>query len=169
MSSKDSKGHTLPEVLISVSLALMLGAAAMTAITLIARGQLALGSYADMNAESRLIIELVGRDVRQMSQVTSAGAHVVTGLVRSADGSADEEVEYRYEPEAQSLVRSQNGNPVRTFHHIAELNFKYLDAQNEPTSVLKQIKQIQLLGTTRMKAGRDATGRVLSAQFTTRS
>ncbi|HEX2101206.1 MAG TPA: prepilin-type N-terminal cleavage/methylation domain-containing protein [Candidatus Synoicihabitans sp.] len=162
-------GFTLVEVLISMSVMLVLGAAALTSILLIGRGNMALGNYTQMNAGSRMIIEQMGRDVRQMSTITTATASMLAGTSTAQSGSGTQALSYVYDPGMQTLTRSVNGTVVATYRDISEFSFTYYNALNAPTSTVAQIKQVQLVGRTRTLARTETTGRILSAQFTVRS
>lgn len=170
-STKRRRGFTLVEVMVATAVVMLLAAAALTSIVALARGSYALGNYSAMNGESRLVIEQMGMDVRQLSSLTSATATGFSGTILASSGTSTQSVGYDYDATAQTLTRKVNGTAVRVFSNIDSLAFGYYNAKSESTATLGHIKQIQLRGKTRMKVGGSVstTGRILSAQFAVRA
>lgn len=162
---------TLTEVLISMALMLVLSVASLTGIVAIARGNHALGNYTVMNAESRLILEQVGQDVRQFTTLTSASASELGGTLPAASGAGVQSVVYTYDSSTQTLTRSVDGVAQRTFRDIDTLAFSFTKADGSSTTTLSMVKQVQLNGRIKLKLGGTAhnTARILTAQFTLRS
>lgn len=98
---------TLVEAMVGVALTTLV---ALVILTIFINGSCffqALFNYSDMNADSRLAVDQLTKDVREAGQVNSFSTNNI--VLMGSDGAA---LTWSFDPTAQKLTRSKNGTSV---------------------------------------------------------
>jgi len=170
--TSSSRGYSLAEVLIALSLCLMLSGAIMGGMLFMMRSSIAVGNYADMNMESRRGLEILGRDLRGAAEVAPDFTETSFQIVTFRPNGTWETVSYSFHPDdpGQPLVRTMGTEERNLITNIGELSFRYYDLQGQEVANPLAIKQVQVRLTTRQTAGGiDQTEKVISARFILRN
>lgn len=105
----NTKGFTLAEILIAMAIATIILTAATSSLMSLAKGTESIVNYSEMNAKSRVAIELFGRDARMASDVhkfTNSECTVLREVYDSGSNSyKDRFVSYVYLPNAGTFTR----------------------------------------------------------------
>lgn len=166
-----ARGYSLSEVLIAASLSSLVLAAVLSSFIFIARSSVGISNYSDMNNESRIGLEIFGRDVRNAEGIeTGFSNHSFTLLM--PEGA--DRVSYVYRPNApgKPLVRREAGEERVVMSGVNELQFNYTNLQGQTNSTMAtmEVKQIQLrLTLLRRTISLKNTERVVSARFILRN
>jgi hypothetical protein len=96
---------TLVETLVGLAAGSLLLAVIATAWVFTARSFVAIGNYTEMDNDSRNTLDLMSREIRAASALTSYTTNKVT--LRNLDGST---FTYEYSPTAKTLTRQQGSN-----------------------------------------------------------
>jgi prepilin-type N-terminal cleavage/methylation domain-containing protein len=170
---RSSSGFTLVEMLVGMTLALLTAAAIMSSFVFMIRSSHSVHNYAEMNAESRQALEILGRDLRNSVKVTSPVLRPdrIRLNVMQEDGAV-KQVEYVLISDASgsSLIRMDAGEERVLMRGIDELNFRYYDLQSAEVTNPLAVKQVQVqVKLLRSVLGLENTERVLSARFILRN
>lgn len=184
-SAKRTKGFTLVEVMISITLSVILISAIISSNVFAVRSMFSSGDYADMNRQARRTMDTIADDVRQMTSVTIS-QNGFTGSIPARDPSSNSSIAivYTYDAQAKTLSRSFNGAPSRVLiKNISSCVINYyskgvwsqdLGRMDRGSSLQagtsSKVKQIQLqieVSSAQLKA--KASQKVVSAQFSLRA
>src|SRR2546430_17313788 len=107
-------GFTLVEVMIAMSLSLIVLAGVMTTYLFIMRAGFSTKSYADMENQSRIGLELFARDARMAKSITWNSSTSITLVIPTS--SSDLSYLYQYDATAASFTRTctTTGEPAQT-------------------------------------------------------
>jgi hypothetical protein len=131
-------GMTLVEVMVAMGAGLLLLAAVTTVWAFTARSYIALGNYADMDNASRNALDVMSREIRGASSLTSYLTNSIT--LRNSDGTS---FSYVFDAAAATLRRSDSaGNTIllrqcdfATFH-VSQRNvsndFQFYTSADQP-------------------------------------
>jgi len=172
-------GFTLVELLVAMSISTMIVAGVMTTFLSLSRTSLRLGSYNDMESETRKGLELFGRDARMANTIVWNSATDIS-LTIPATGP-DETYRYAYNSTARTFTRTETApvasTPQTLFTNVDSLDFKAykintaaVDLSNLAQAAI-DTKQIQLtVNSSRTNSTvAAATANVLSARFILRN
>lgn len=172
-------GFTLVELLIAMSLSTMIIAGVMTTFLSLSRTSLRMGSYNDMESETRKGLELFGRDARMANAIVWNSATDVSLTVPTS--GADETYRYAYNSTARTFTRTRTTPSAAAsqtlFTSVDSLDFKAykintatVDLSNLAQAAI-DTKQIQLtINSSRTNSTVAlATANVLSARFILRN
>jgi hypothetical protein len=101
----DRTAMTLVETMVALAAGTLLLAVIATAWVFTARSFVAIGNYTEMDNDSRNTLDLMSREVRAASALTSYATNKVT--LRNLDGST---FSYVYDPAGKTLSRQQGLN-----------------------------------------------------------
>lgn len=167
-------GFTLVEMLVSLVIGSIVLAGAMASILSLSQGSNSLINYVDMNNESRITLELLGRDVRGATDVTTmTDTHLI--LTTTGPSKTEVTVEYLYEDAADTFYRIENPgeadeNTVVLLNNVDDLEIRYYNLNGDTADVPLEVKHIQveaIMKQTSLKA--ENTNHIISAQFMLRN
>lgn len=171
---RKSGGFSLVEVMIAMSLGLVAAGAIMSSFIFMVRSSHSVSHYAEMNAESRYALEIIGRDLRNaldLASRTLSAEHVELLVVRE-DGSV-EHVSYvlMARPSGGILVRNDAEGGTILMREIQEFSFRFYDLQgSEVITNPLPVKQVQVqVKLRRRMTGLDHTDRIVSARYIMRN
>lgn len=169
--SHRSRGFSLVELLISLSLVMMLTLALLTSYLFIARGDRSLQNYGEMNAQARKMLELLGQDLRAATDVTNFDANTLSLTVpANAAVSATDDVTWEYNSVDRTVTRQDDSGTTTLARDVDSFSFYYANGNNVTTTSLIEVKQVQLsLRMLRLVALSVTSEYVISAQFTMRA
>lgn len=98
-SRRQSRGHTLVEVMIAATLAAFTLAAVLSSFLFLGRSGANIQNYSDMESQARKALELFAEDVRQASAITWSTSTSVTLLVNA------QAITYSYSSTNNNFVR----------------------------------------------------------------
>ncbi len=163
-------GFTLLEVMISITLGTLVLGMATGGLLFMSRSLTSLTQYTDMSRDSRVALELFGRDVRMATNVFTANSHTLSVLRADADGGAVI-VDYFYDPDNKTFSQQTGNEPPRIIlRDIDDLLINYFTLRGDPTVNPLEVKEVQLealMRRTALTAG--ATNYIISAQFIMRN
>jgi type II secretory pathway pseudopilin PulG len=166
-----SRGFSLVELMISLTLVMLLTLALLTSYLFIARGDRSLQNYGEMNAQARKMLEALGQDLRAATDVTNFNGNTLS-LTIPADPSAitTEDVTWEYNSVDRTVTRDDNSGTKTLARDVETFAFFYANGNNVATSSLVEVKQVQLsLRMLRLVALSVTSEYVISAQFTMRA
>lgn len=171
--SASKAGFTLVELAVATSMSMFVAAAIFTSFIFMARSSVGLANYSQMNSESRVGLEIFGRDVRAAESIAVGfNPYGFTVGVPTPSGGVDN-IRYTYRPNDASrpLVRIDPSGKERVIMTgISELAFRYYHLQGGPAVVPVEVKQIQLqLKMVRKTISLDNTEKVVSARYILRN
>ena len=165
-----SSAFTLFEVLISTTLVGLVLTASMTSLIFIARAQISINDYAEMNSKARSFLGYLGRDLRATSSVTNFTTTNLIIVVPTDAVGGTATVSYTFVPSSGIVIRTQGGVSVTMLHHVESFVFAYFNRLSVSTSVLAELKQVRVNFTL---TGSSGVGRlsqeVISAQYVLRA
>lgn len=166
-----TRGFSLVELLISLTLVMLLTLALLTSYLFIARGDRSLQNYGEMNAQARKMLELLGQDLRAATEVTNFSVSTLSLTIpANPAATATEDVTWEYNNVDRTVTR-EDANGVKTLAQDVEtFSFYYANGNNNATTSLVEVKQVQLsLRMLRLVALSVTSEYVISAQFTMRA
>lgn len=186
-------GFSLAEVMVAVTISAFVLTSAYAAIISLAKGSESLMNYTEMNSQSRMAIEVFGRDARATSNVHTFSTNRFTLLREIWTGSyyADRFVTYEYVPQAGTFTRIENRATIVSgarvpgaeidreilLYDVDELNFKYYRLYDpeitnyDPVARTKlEVKHVQLEAKLlRNVLTNENTNYIISARFMMRN
>lgn len=120
-------GATLVEVLIGLLLGVMLSVAVVSFTVYSGKSLAGLFNYVDMQYTSRQALDIMSRDVRQVAYLQSFSTNKLT--LMDYDGKL---LEFTYDPNKQTLVRTKDGQSKVLLRNCDGLNFSIY--QRSPVS-----------------------------------
>lgn len=134
-----NKGFTLAEVLIAMTIAGFMLSASYATILALAKGTHSMANYSEMNGQTRMALEIFGRDARMASAVHTASANQ---LSFTATGDV---IEYEYSPAANTFQRTVNSDPPRVLlFDVEDLHLRYYTLRHDETTRPIEVKHVQL-------------------------
>jgi Tfp pilus assembly protein PilW len=121
---------TLIEVIIAAGLGLMIATAILTLTWFSSRNFVAMSNYTDMSQLSRLALDKMSKDIRQMRQLTSFTTNSL--VMRDSSGNS---TGFVYDPNARTLVKTNAGVTTTYLTECDALQFWVY--QHTPKSVLR--------------------------------
>jgi prepilin-type N-terminal cleavage/methylation domain-containing protein len=147
---KNSKGLTLVELMVAISIFSLISVAITNVYLNSQNSYYYLEGSSQNTQEARFTVEQVSRDIRSTVEITSntSSASNILEVKGDYDGSGSTET-IRYYKEGTNLKRTINGTGVKTIaegltNNSSEFVFKYFDQDGNSTSVISQIKLIEL-------------------------
>lgn len=108
---QSKRAFTLVEFMISIGIMGLITAALMSFMSFSARNFASIYGYIELNNESKQAIDILTRDIRQVTQVSSYSSNEIDFLWTSTNG-VNNHVKFAYSPTARTLTRSYNyGTP----------------------------------------------------------
>jgi len=173
---------TLPEVMISATLSVLVMSGVLSAFLFFGRTGLAVGQYQTMESELRKSLELFSEDVRMATDIRWTNSWNVTLSIPEADGRI-QSVAYVFEPQSASaltgnLYRSPADGPRELLVHDVSSDFSFQRYKLEQPGVIDntaandlETKQLQLnLRTLHLTTGGPAsTQAAISARYVLRN
>jgi len=153
LSLHSSRGFTLTEMLIAMTLAALVLARTTGAIMALVKGSQSLVNYSEMNTESRFALENLGRNLRSANSV-KAVANDGFRITRVRSDGTQEDLRYDYDAQARTLALSNltSGENRVLLHDVNSLTLNYYKLRSssgagaaaEPTSSPLEVKHVQL-------------------------
>ena len=175
---KSKAGFTLVEVMVSTVIGVILLTSTYATVMSLAKGSESMINFSEMNSQTRIAIELFGRDSRMAEEVKSA----TTESLRMAwdvsinGTSYTNDVEYTYVPSAGTFTRTTyrpNGtvNDTRILlYDVQDMDFNYYTLLHSSTTNLLDIKHVQLEAKLEREVLRITnTNYIISARFMMRN
>lgn len=166
-------GFSLTELMIALTIGLFVMGAILSALLFMTRSSMAIHDYAEMNLESRRMLETIGRDLRSAMDIAPGFSDSEFLVFVSFESGTIEPVRYSYDPDdpARPLIREMADEERILMTNIEELTFRYYDLQGGAATSREAVKQIQIqLNTVRDGAARRETSeRVVSARYILRN
>jgi len=122
-----SSAFTLPELLVSVALGVILLAAAVTFYGFSMTSFASMTNYSDLTNQSRNASDMISRDVRSATSIASASTNQL--VLHVPDGT---NVTYTYDVAGGTLTRVKGGDSRTLLKGITSLNFSLYQRQTNP-------------------------------------
>lgn len=169
--ARTTRGFSLVELLISLTLVMMLTLALLTSYLFIARGDRSLQNYGEMNAQARKMLELLGQDLRAATDVTNFDANTLSLTIpANLASTVHQDVTWEYNSVDGTVTRQDDSGTATLARDVASFSFYYANGNNVATTSLIEVKQVQLsLRMLRLVALAVTSEYVISAQFTMRA
>lgn len=164
------RGLSLVEVLVATTLLGLLMTAVISSYVFLLRGQQSLHHYAEMNTDSRNLLELLSRDAKSATAVTNFTATSLTLTVPQDTAGHTVDVTYELDAASSTFIREVSGSTTTLATGVESLTFRYFNSNNAATASLAELKQVQLsLRLVRAIAFAYTSQYVISAQYTLRA
>lgn len=165
-----SRGFTLTEIMVAMSLGLMISAAVLSSFGFIGRSSLGIAHYSTMNSESRNGLELFARDVRMAQDISGFSETGLTLHIPVGSGGTSPVI-YRYNSEAKTFEREDAAGEIENLmRHVEEFVFRRFTVLQEEATNNLGTKQIQLqLRMVRPVLQRETSDKVISARYIMRN
>lgn len=142
---RQRSGFSLVEAMVATAIGSAVIAATMVSVLAIARSSMSVGNYAEMNLQSRIGLENVGREVRSAHDIMSVTPTSFTISVPRGSGNPPEVLSFRYDQSRGVITRTGRDNVPRViFEDIDALRFRYYNLRNEETTNPLEIKSVQI-------------------------
>jgi prepilin-type N-terminal cleavage/methylation domain-containing protein len=162
-------GYTLAELMIAMSIALVVVAISTGSMIFISQWYFGLGNYLQMNQQSRIALEWIGRDLRMSSAVVVTSDEDIT-LTIPTGGGANRTVRYWWSDDQSSFMRTESGTETIMLDSVREVQFAFFNALGVETDRAVDIKMIQLNAELQRRVRATTnTNYVISARFTMRN
>jgi prepilin-type N-terminal cleavage/methylation domain-containing protein len=146
--NQKNAGFSLVEVMVAMTIAMFILASSYATLFSLSKGTESMINFTEMNGQTRVALELFGRDSRMASGVSTATANTFR-LEREMGGSPFDVV-YTYVPDAKIFRRTvldaaNNVVEDRTIlYDVEDLSFNYYTARQNNAVSLADIKHVQL-------------------------
>ncbi len=161
--------YTLAEVLIASTIALVVVVIVTGAMLFISQWYLGLGNYLQMNQQSRIALEWIGRDLRMSSAVNNNTENEITLTIPGGDGS-NRSVRYWWDTEGNRLMRAEGADQRVMLNSVRDIQFTFFNALGIESDRPPDIKMIQLNAELQRRVRATTnTNYVISARFTMRN
>ncbi len=187
MKMKDNKrtGFTIVELMMAVSISAFVLTSVYASLINLAKGSEGMINYSEMNNQSRLALEMLGRDTRMAREVEMATETQVM-LEREIQGTVYD-VLYTYLPQTgtfsrtifvdddkvnpdEKTVASIQGARTVYLYDVEKINLKYYNFRQSETRNPREIKHVQIDGLMeRSVLNLRNTNYVISARFMMRN
>jgi|ETNmetMinimDraft_22_1059887.scaffolds.fasta_scaffold00002_91 prepilin-type N-terminal cleavage/methylation domain-containing protein len=137
------KGFTLPELMLSVTIAGLITASAVFTINLWARSSMSLGNYADMSGSCRRALDIFASDVRMANGVSVSSSTSFTFTAYDASNSTVT-VSYAYDADSDQLTRTYDGTRMVLLDDVDQFGFSYFDLNRNATTNALSVKEVQI-------------------------
>lgn len=164
-----TRGFTLTEVMVAMSLGLMISAAVLSSFGFIGRSSLGIAHYSNMNSESRNGLEHFARDVRAAQGISGFSETNLT--LHVPDSGGIRQTTYRYNTDTKAFERVNDAGDVeKLMSHVEEFIFRRYNVLQSEASNDLETKQIQLqLKMVRPVLQRETSDKVISARYIMRN
>ena len=181
-------GFSLVEIMVATTISVFIMASSYATIMSLAKGSQSMINFSEMNGQTRIALEMFGRDARMASDVTVGTSNVLTITKKVWFGSAGEykecSITYEYVPSAGTFSRTVVRNDVALIiedrvllYDVDDLSFTYYGLINpadpyvSPTANnLLEIKHVQLEAKLQRNVlNIDNTNYIISARFMMRN
>src|SRR5215471_20102859 len=112
--SSQSRGFTLLEVMIAASLASLVFAAVMSLTLFGARSSIAIVNYSDLDSKSRYALDLLGREIRNSTAVTSIQTNYPSCSITLTNADEGATVRLAYDAGTRMVTIDKTGQPTVT-------------------------------------------------------
>ncbi len=136
------RAFTLPEMLIALSISSVVLLGTTSSLSFILKSTLGTAFYVEMNSQTRRGLEVFGRDMRMAKQVYFADEGEIEIGVPGESG--ERRIHYLYKDSDRSFVRIEAGWEYTVLDDLETLTLRYYNVLANPTSVVEEVKQIQL-------------------------
>ncbi|HXT10421.1 MAG TPA: prepilin-type N-terminal cleavage/methylation domain-containing protein [Candidatus Angelobacter sp.] len=113
-----NRAFTLVEMLVTMAIGLVVGAAIVMLYFCVSRSFLTLDNYADMNQASQLALDKMSKDIRQAKQITAFTTNSIT--FSDVNGNP---LEFSYDSNARTLSRISGGTTKTYLTNCDSLQF----------------------------------------------
>jgi prepilin-type N-terminal cleavage/methylation domain-containing protein len=162
-------GFTLFEVMVAVFLGTIMLGSAFAVLLSLNRGSVALTHYTEMNAQSRQVMELFGRDMRMTSDVSRADDQVLVVDTLNHDGNVVEVI-WDFDTVKAEVVRTEGGVSRVLLRNVEDFNLNYFTLRRDPTNHPLEVKEVQLEVLIRRPVlAATTTNHIVSARFMMRN
>ena len=176
MKPRSRRGLTLVELLVAMTLSLVIVGAVLDTFLFFGRSATRIAKYQELEQETTLGLELLGRELRMAEGFASTGSPLnrVTLTVPNAVGTGSYTVVYDYDSSVRTLTRQAGGTSKVVVRDILPGTFafrRYDLVQNTATSDYST-NQLQITMTLAPAMGpsvASATKRVVSSRFVLRN
>ncbi len=150
-----SRGYTLVEMTVVMAISGILLTITTSSVLNLMKGSLKMSHYAILAVEGRLALSHFDHDVSPASNLMYLSPY---GFVveKPLPLGGTEQVEYSYNPDAGTLVRSVDGIERVILKNIHELEFSYLTASSEPATNALEVIKIHLSARLMLGSGKQA-------------
>ncbi len=162
-------GISLPELLIGMAVSGIVVVAFISAFLFMTRSAFAVYSYAEMNAEGRRALHVLGEDLRAAVEIKPefSNKELTVSVINGG------EITYNYDPDDpdRTLTRTGGDGETRTLiRHIETFSFFYYDLQGAVAETEEAVKQIRVqISSARKGLGPKQSQDLKSARFVLRN
>src|SRR6266567_3337807 len=118
IKARREAAFTLIEAIIAAGTGLVLASAILTLAWFSSRSFVSMTNYTDMNQLSRLALDKMSKDIRQMRQLTSFSSNSVA--LQDSSGNA---IGFVYDPNLRTLVKTNGGQTTTYLTECDNLQF----------------------------------------------
>lgn len=163
------RGFTLAEALITMTVSGLLLAGSLSAYMFLTKNTYGIGNYVDMNRQSRVGLELFGREVRQASAISNLSGTGFTITIPEGETSSLN-ITYSYDASKRALVREEGNSRRELLRDVQRLEFRYYNLLSNETTSGVEAKTLQLDAMMERKLiAVSNTNYVISARYMMRS
>lgn len=185
MSSGSKKGFTYIEVLMALTISSFILTASYAVIMSLARGSESMINYSEMNQQSRVALEMLGRDSRMARDVELASTTAVM-LERDLSGTVYD-IYYAFNDKTGTFTRyiyqdDNNSDPAKKtlakrddaqltyLYDVDKLEFTYYNFRQSETTNTREVKHVQIEGILERRVlNMYNTNYIISARFMMRN
>jgi len=149
---QSKSGFTLVEIMVATTIGVMLIVSSYATIMALAKGSESMINFAEMNGQTRVALEVFGRDARMTQDIKSASSESVRMVwdVTMDGTNYTQDVQYTYVPSADTFSRTTYNadgtvNESRILlYDVEEMAFNYYSLLQTATTNPLDIKHVQL-------------------------
>lgn len=162
-------GYTLAEVLVASTIALVVVVMATGSMLFISQWYMGLGNYLQMNQQSRIALETIGRDLRMASAINTPSPDDITLTIPAGDNT-NRNVRYWWDTDRRVLMRAEAGEERVMLGSVRQMEFSFFNSLGVESNRRPDIKMIQLNAELQRRVRATTnTNYVISARFTMRN
>lgn len=166
--AENRSGFTLVEAMVTTALVSIVFAALFSSWGFIAKSNMSIANYVEMNTAGRKGLEVFARDVRTARTVVDFSSTGMTLVLDSKNGPVD--VHYVYDQQAKTVSRSAAGSREVIFSDVEELVLSRFTVLDTPATNALETKLIQLeLEMVKNVIARKTTKKIVSARYIMRN
>lgn len=164
-----SRGFTLAELMLAITIGGIVLGGAMTSVNLWARSAMAVGNYADMSGSCRRALDTFATDVRMANDVTVSTANTFTFTAFNA-GTSSVTVSYAFDDTNDTLTRTYDGTSRVILENVDQFSLSYSDLTLSATTNPLSVKVVQIKAILQKKViNLTNTDEIISARFMLRN
>jgi len=165
------RGFTLAELLVVTGLMGIVLAGVTSSYMFFVKSSIGMGNYVDMNMQSRIGMETLGRELRMASKITSFSSTGMVLTVPIDSATNTRTVVYAYVSSTRKLMRKSSDGDLRPIlQDVTSMEFKYYDLKDNLTTSEISVKKVQVEARMIRKVlAIENTNNVISARFLMRN